>query len=503
MSLINDMLKDLEARKSPPGTAAEEMFRPRGDSPPGHIEALQHTDVTPPIEQAMQRRLSRLFWPFVLGLLALAATLFLVVRTPDTFITPAWMVELGKTGTPAGIQPPPPIPATVADAPEAENRAPAAVPADEAPRGAADKVAGDVNEARLVMLSAMQQGQELHLDLAFDAPLPEAVRLSRADERVELFLPGIRSATQDKPHPSLRDWRSQPSAEGWSIGFTWPSAADVRLRTFKSDDGLQHWELTLATSTKPSPPAAIDAGASKPTAPAKGPVQEAKPTGTFARDGRSLREQGVTMPGNERGEKRAPHTTPRLTPAQQAEALYAEAWQLQQKGRTELAMEKLRQAVQAQPEHVRARELLVRLLLRARQPQAAEIELVRGLELQPRQPELVELMARMLADQGRGQEALAFLRARMAADRLAHQALFAALAARAGQHAAAAEAYRHAAELDPRDPRWPLGRAIALENSGQPAAARAAYAQALGLEGLDAASRAFVQERLQQLGQGE
>jgi len=91
----------------------------------------------------------------------------------------------------------------------------------------------------------------------------------------------------------------------------------------------------------------------------------------------------------------------------------------------------------------------------------------------------------------------------MQVDRLAHQVLFAALAARAGNHAEAAEAYLRAAALDPRDPRWPLGRAIALENSGQLPAARAAYAQALGFESLDDASRIFARERLQHLGQGE
>ncbi|MFZ5466925.1 MAG: tetratricopeptide repeat protein [Pseudomonadota bacterium] len=557
MSLINDMLKDLEARKASSGhPSVEDMLRRQGEALPGHIEELRHIDVTPPIEQAVRRRLPWLFWPFMLAMLAIAAALFLLIRAPDPDRLPAWMVEGGENRASSGDQALPPVLSSVEGLAGAGGEAspsvqkagqvpsPAPVPETSrgsypeglVPRGASGMDAGrdfdagpaspatprpaPEEEARLVMLSAVDQGQALRLDLAFDAALREAVRLSRDGERVELYLPGIRSATAERPHPGLRDWHSQQAGEGWRLGFAWPSPADVRLQSFRSDDGLQHWELILAAATAMpapaktnGPSAATGADTPRPPSHLEGRSRGPYPAGASAMDGGRVREEGprvreegTTTQGSERREQRAHATqspTPSLTPSQQAEALYAEAWLLQQKGRAELAMDKLRQAVQAQPEHVRARELLVRLLARAGQPRAAEVELVRGLEIQPRQPELVELMARMLADQGRGQEALGLLRERMQVDRLAHQALFAALAARAGDHAGAAEAYRHAAELDPRDPRWPLGRAIALENSGQPAASRAAYVQALGLEGLDAASRVFAQERLQHLGQGE
>ncbi|MFZ5536570.1 MAG: tetratricopeptide repeat protein [Pseudomonadota bacterium] len=480
MSLINDMLKDLEARKASSGQSPGEMAQV-GERLATHIDGLRHTDVTPPIERVVRRHLSWLFWPFLLILLAVAAALYLL-RSGNQ----APMAGLGSVEELAGSRgETPPSGPEIRQAPS-----PASAP-ETVPPATPHSAPGDAeDEVRLVMLSAVDQGQALRLDLAFDKALREAVRLSRDGERVDLYLPGIRSATVERPHPSLREWQSQQAGEGWRLGFVWPSTADVRLQPRRSDDGLRHWELLLASpapSDREAVPAPAKDGHGVPVA--AGPAKKESP-------------RAVSVPPKPASDKVA-GSSPGLTPAQQAEALYAEAWQLQQKGRAELAMDKLRQAVQAQPEHVRARELLVRLLLRSGQPRAAEIELLHGLEIQPRQPELVELMARMLADQGRGQEALAFLRARMAADRLAHQALFAVLAARAGDHAVAAEAYRHAAELDPRDPRWPLGRAIALENSGQPATARAAYAQALGLEGLDAASRAFVQERLQQLGQGE
>ena len=191
-----------------------------------------------------------------------------------------------------------------------------------------------------------------------------------------------------------------------------------------------------------------------------------------------------------------------MTPQQQAEALYAEAWQLQQKGQADLAMDKLQQALQVQPDHARAHELRVRLLLAAGRSHEAELAMIHALEAQPNQPDLVELYARLLADQGRVREAQGLLRERMQPERVAHQSLYAVLAARAGDHVQAAEAYARAAVLSPNDPRWPLGQAVALENTGQPRLARSAYARALELDGLDAASRAFAQERLHQIDKG-
>lgn len=476
MSLINDMLRDLEARK----VSGE---RPQADERlAGHIDGLLHTDVTPTIEKAVRRRLTWLFWPFLFILLVMAAALYLW-RSGDhaPLVGPGSVEELaGQRG------------ATPFAAVETY-QAPKVQPAPQSPPVSPPPTETKAeDEVHLVMLSAVDEDQALRLELAFDKPLPKPVRLSRYGEQVELYLPGIRTAMTERPHLRLQNWHSEQAGEAWRLGFTWPSTADVRLQPRWGDEKMPHWELILAlpapTDHKPAPlPAQAKGGHDLPVTPSPAPKDTS---------------QGIAASPKPTSSK-VTGLSPVPTPAQQAEALYSEAWQLQQKGRTELAIEKLRQAVQVQPEHVRARELLIRLLLHAGQSQAAEIELMRGLQLQPRQPELVELMARLLADQGRVQEALSLLRERMQADRLVHQTLFAALAARAGDHAGAAEAYRHAAELDPRDPRWPLGRAIALENSGQSASARAAYAQALGLEGLDAASRAFAQQRLQELLQRE
>lgn len=470
MSLINDMLKDLEARK-----AAEGQGFPSTDRAGLHIEELRHTDVTPPIEKDVQRRLSWLFVPFLLALLAIAVALYLAHPS---------VPEPGpESSSPTASEPSLP-------APTAEQASLGAPPASAQVSPSMDNAASVAKDAlQLLSLSATEKGRELQLTLTLSAALDRPAQLRREGERVELHLPGVQAAVLDRPHASLHGWHSEARPEGWLMGFTWPKEGEVQLSPRLEGDGLARWTLTLLM-----PDDALRKATAFPTLP--GPsMADAPPKPETSRP-----LAATPRPSADKGEKRSMVS---LTPLQQAEALYSEAWQLQQKDRAELAVEKLRQAVQVLPEHMRARELLIRLLLRSGRSRDAEIELLRGLDIQPRQPELVELMVRLLADQGRSQEALAFLRTRMTADRLSHQALLAVLAIRAGEYNLAAEAYRRAAEIDPHDPRWPLGRAIALENSGQLTTARAAYIQALGLEGLDAASRTFAQERLQQLGQKE
>lgn len=465
MSLINDMLKDLEARRVAPGLGVDDRdHSSQHDGIHAHMDPMHHADATAPIERRAQRHLRWLFWPFVLVLILLAVALYLFVRDQARMI-------------PTSLEPSPT--AIVAATPQPAPSAPAPSPTVEPP--VEEKPTARPAGPRLAMLVAEGQGKGVRLGLAFDQPLSAPIGLSREGDRIALRVPGVHVEQQASPHVALNDWRSGMTGEDWVFGFQWPADGVVRLQPDTSTDGLQHWQLTLL----PAPVAAEET--LKPVPVASASVQPPPAP--------ALQARPATQP-------RSLNPEPALTPAQQAEALYAEAWLLQQKDSMALATDKLQQALRVQPEHARARELLARMMLRAGQSHEAELEVIRGLEVQPRQPDLVELYARMLADQGRVQEARGLLRERMQPDRVAHQSLYALLAARAGDQAQAAEAYRRASELDPRDPRWPLGQAIALENSGQARAAREAYGRALGLEGLDVASRGFVQERLDQMNKG-
>ncbi|MFZ5578939.1 MAG: tetratricopeptide repeat protein [Pseudomonadota bacterium] len=476
MSLINDMLKDLETRKAAAHgpLTLEEPVRPYEDSPAPYPEGIRHADTKTRIETVAQRRLPWLFWPFLLGLILIAGALY-VFRSGG--LSSERQVERVTT-TNAAPAKEPSLQAMVAAPSEPGAETTASSPLREAPPQATP---------RMVMMAVDGQEGAWRLDLAFDGELPAPLRLTRQGDRVELFIPGVRADIQDAPHPALRDWESAISGPDWRIGFAWPSDHEARLRPLMSDDGLHHWQLAL---NAPAPAA---------TSPLKTPTAQASRSAAPIGAG-----VGATdVPPGPAQSRPFPKPRPGMTPAQQAESLYSEAWQLQQTGRAEQARDKLRQALGAQPDHARARELLARLLLREGAAHDAEVEIVRGLTVQPEQPDLVDLYARMLADQGRMDEALVLLRQRMRVDDAGHQALYAVIAARHGDQARAAEAYGRAAALAPEDPRWPLGQAVALENSGQPRAAREAYARALALDGLDAAARGFVRERLTQLDKGE
>lgn len=83
-----------------------------------------------------------------------------------------------------------------------------------------------------------------------------------------------------------------------------------------------------------------------------------------------------------------------------------------------------------------------------------------------------------------------------------YDALLAALYQRSGRYAQAAGLYRRLVILRPGAGAWWLGLGLALEGAGKSGQAVEAYRQALGTGALPAASRTYVQQRLSVLGGG-
>lgn len=470
MSLINDMLKDLEARKArDPLHQGLEHGGAHHIQAHGQAEGMHHADVTPAIEPMLQRHISWLFWPFMLVLVGLGLGLYWLAAEKTTPLFPSVRPSLE-------MQPP-----VATGAQPHQETTPAPGPVE--PLASSRPLPPAPEQPRLLLLSAFEQGDKLDLMFQFDRPLIESVTVRRVGERIELRFPKVQvPSLMEAPHPALKDWRSESGDEAWVMTFAWPAAELPKLALGDTSQGTQRWSMSLplVRGETPQPTPLSVQKKPLPSVPAKATPVESAPIPS--------RPQAYSSS---------------LTPQQKAEALYAEAWQLQLKGKPELAVEKLRQALALLPEFSRGRELLAQILLKAGQTRAAEIELLRGLEYQPRQPELMEMLVRLWADHGRNVEALALLRERMDIDSISHQALFAILASRAGDHASAAEVYRRLAEREAHNPRWKLGLALALENLGQSAAARSAYQAALRLPGLDSASQAFIHDRLNHLGQGE
>lgn len=182
-------------------------------------------------------------------------------------------------------------------------------------------------------------------------------------------------------------------------------------------------------------------------------------------------------------------------PAQRAAQAYRQAVELAAAGHGTQAIERAQEALQADADHVPARQLAAALMFeKQRLPEALAV-LNQGLERHPGQPQLIYLLARLKAESGDSAAALSLLAqsADVGAD---GHGLRAVLLARQGQFAAAARAYEAALRLANDNAAWWVGLGSALESDGQPAQARLAYQRARTAGTLNADLRAFVDSKL-------
>lgn len=77
------------------------------------------------------------------------------------------------------------------------------------------------------------------------------------------------------------------------------------------------------------------------------------------------------------------------------------------------------------------------------------------------------------------------------------------LAQKQGQFTLVEQAYRQLLQQDPQQAKWWLGLAYALDSQQQFAQASQAYRTALSYSGLSTQATAFIEQRLQQLGDSQ
>lgn len=191
-------------------------------------------------------------------------------------------------------------------------------------------------------------------------------------------------------------------------------------------------------------------------------------------------------------------TQRQATPAERAEQRYRMALDLAARGLQPEAEHEVRLALQSDGTHAPARQLLVKFLLDQRAVNAAMDVLREGLNGNPRQTQWAMLLARLELDAGDPARAWATLeRSLPAANRDGEYLAFAgALLRQLKQPAQAAAYYRQALGLAPREGRWWIGLALALEEAGHGAESREALRQA-GLTGtLTPDLQAFVERKL-------
>ncbi len=169
-----------------------------------------------------------------------------------------------------------------------------------------------------------------------------------------------------------------------------------------------------------------------------------------------------------------------------------------QQGRSSDAEKHLRISLSANPDHIKARELLAGLMLQSGHTQEAQQLLEQGVAKVPAHFPFAQLLARVYVDHASESKALAVMEASRKAGSVSadYMAFLAALYQRSGKHADAVKAYTEAVTLNPQESRSWLGMGISLEATQDWNAASSAYQRAIDGGTLDSKLLQYAQQRL-------
>lgn len=171
-------------------------------------------------------------------------------------------------------------------------------------------------------------------------------------------------------------------------------------------------------------------------------------------------------------------------------------------GALEAAARSFSQALAINPAHPMARLRLIATLQQLKQPEQAAVQMRQGLEVLPKNRLLRKEYARYLLHNKQYGTAIALLRQSpvpsVAGDTEYH-GLLAALLQESGQYDEAAGMYARLLQIRPENPIWWLGLAVSMDQSGNFEQARNAYQRALNLPKLDRTTREYIKSRLEVL----
>lgn len=186
------------------------------------------------------------------------------------------------------------------------------------------------------------------------------------------------------------------------------------------------------------------------------------------------------------------------SPRERAEGEYRKAIAAVNQGRVAEALEELRNALRQDGLHVASRQLLVRLLLEARQPDEAAKVLQDGLQGQPAQIGWAMSLARLQVDRGdlAGAWQTLDFSSPAAGNNADYQGFMAHVLQRLGRNRDAAKHYQAATRLSPNDGRWWLGLGLALEAEGQSGEAREMFLRARQSGSLGPQLTALIEQKL-------
>ena len=201
------------------------------------------------------------------------------------------------------------------------------------------------------------------------------------------------------------------------------------------------------------------------------------------------------------GQQKLSKTVRPLTSAQQAELAYQAGYQLLKRNHLAAGEAKLVSALNFDSRHIKAREMLVGLLVKTGRKVEAKSMLQQGLLTSPEYTNFAKFYARMLWDENKIANAIDVLRQFAPAIDVDpdYHAMLAASLQRNKQHKNAASLYVKLLKIRPREGMWWVGMAISLEALGKQEQALQAYAKARQSGNLNARLQQYSTQRLTQL----
>lgn len=484
MSLLNEMLTDLHRREALESGQSEGVM--------AGLSAVEQGDPAP----------TPVSWGRVFLVLALGAALAGYAAAPYVSgAVPAFLVggdpsEIAAQGPLVHIpESQPETQATIALAPPPESLRPADVleaPVEGTNQGPAQALAPSgvsmppPPSARISTFLVDQGARHATARLELDRPRDFRIFTLAKPERVVLEISGTDGYS---PHPVVVGrgpvlGTRQVVGSGQGHRVVLDLAGPVHIRQSKLEavgrDGIHRLSIELASVETPEPsPAAVPPVE-------KGPAPKQAATTSKATATQSAMDKRPVP----------------LGPGELADTHMRAALRLAQARQDEEAEVRLRKALEVQPTHSKAREVLAARLLAQRRYTDAEAVLVEGLRLSPAETRLTRLYARLLLRRDGPAEALAVLEGASPSLDMdpEYHAFRAALLQKTGQHADAAALYGRLVRVRPKAGVWWMGLAISLDIDGQPEQALAAYREASEKQDMTPALLRFVKGRMAGLG---
>lgn len=289
--------------------------------------------------------------------------------------------------------------------------------------------------------------------------------------------------------PLLENLAKDVGAAGTRLVFALKEACRYEALSLSENPDGPGQVLGFTLFAEPAPPEAVVAQA--PPQSLSPPVREADATTASAT---AARPEPAVAPEAGLVRQAAPST-----PRQRAANLCRDGIAALQEGRLLESEAALRGALAVEPGHMIARDMLLRLLASQQRTSDMRTELAAGVREAPGHLPYRLRYARLLIEEGALSEAQEQLlrRPRPAiADAPDLYAMLATLYQRRGQYAEAAQTYRALLAVRPQQALWWMGLGIALEGTSSMEPARQAYRQALDRGGLSAGLQDYIRQRL-------